>query len=164
MFDTGLFVTALALVAAFVPQSDKATIERHARRSSILLRHVLLLNWLTVTLASLLSQPMPTMVFIAAMNDFIIACTGVVIGIRNPGRVDARAVGMISMALMPAHWWVSMRHGLPEWGWFIYALGQNIAFISQCLIAGGWMDGLGRAAVRFFSRLGPLPGFRGGGR
>lgn len=104
---------------------------------------------------------MATFVFTAAVLDMVIGAAALLIVTRDPSRYDARVVGGISMAIMPAHWMMSVSNGTANWT--IYAIACNTAFVAQCLIAGGWFDGMGRRISRFIARLRPVHSLRDGG-
>jgi hypothetical protein len=105
---------------------------------------------------------MSTFVFCAATLNMIVAGIALIIVTRKPTRLDARIVGGLSLAIMPAHWVMSVSGGTANWT--VYALSCNIVFISQCLVAGGWLDGVGRRVAGLFLGLRPLRRFRNGGR
>lgn len=65
------------------------------------------------------------------------------------------------MALMPAHWIMSVSQG--EANWLLYATICNAAFVVQCFIVRGWLDGVGRSVGAFIARLSPVRLFRDGG-
>jgi hypothetical protein len=100
----------------------------------------------------------------AAILDLFIGFVAVVISTIDPTRLDARIVGGISICLMPAHSVVSFGHGLSDIGWIVYAATCNGAFVVQCLVTGGWLDGMGRGVSRFLSRFRGLPFLRFRGR
>lgn len=119
---------------------------------------LLLAVW-TVPLALLAAEArMATFVFTAAVLNMAIAGVALLIVTRNPARYEARIVGGVSMAIMPAHWIMSVSSGGADWT--IYAAACNIGFAFQCLVAGGWLDGLGRRIGRFFTRLRPVHSLR----
>lgn len=150
--DVGLTLTALAGLLGM----GRAV---HKRRD-IALPSVLLAVW-TVPVALLAAEArMATFVFTAAVLNLAIAGLALLIVTRDPSRYDARTVGGLSMAIIPAHWIMSVSSGGADWT--IYALACNIVFATQCLVAGGWFDGLGRRARRFFSRLRPVHSLRDG--
>lgn len=142
MIDIGILVTGIAAGTAFVWGRGKW------------LRHLLLLSWASIAVAATGGAQMSTIVFLMTMMDLIIAGTAVSIVTHDPKRNDARIVGAVSMALMPAHWVVAMTQG--EIDWTLYASAVNAAFVIQCLIVRGWLDGLGRSIARIVSRLRPF--------
>lgn len=142
MIDIGLLVTGAAVAIAFLWGRGKW------------LRHVLLFSWAAVALASVSGASMSVIVLLMTLMDLMIAGTALSIVTHDPKRNDARVVGAISMALMPAHWVVAMAQG--EVSWTLYAGAVNAAFVIQCLIVRGWLDGLGRSAARIVSRLRPF--------
>lgn len=105
---------------------------------------------------------MATFVFTAAALNLFVASIALVLVTRDPARIDARLVGGLSMAIMPAHWIMSVSNGTADWT--IYAWSCNAVFVLQCLVAGGWFDGVGRSFVRLVSRLWPVHHVRDGGR
>jgi hypothetical protein len=154
--DIGLLITAIAALLAFGRGwGDLGRVGW--------MRQTLVVAWLSGGLAILTEQPMPTVVFLTAMMDFTIAGVAVAILMNDPTRSDARIVGTISLALMPAHFVVSANHGLPSFPWALYAATCNGAFVVQCLITGGWLDGLGRSISSLIGwiRRVPLLRFRG---
>lgn len=140
--DLGILVTGLAAWAAFL------------FGRGVWLRHLLLLSWSVALIEWLAVAWMPTVVLTNALMDLAIAGMALARVTHDPARVDAKLVGGISMALMPAHWVVSATQGRIVWP--LYAVACNAGFVLQCLIVGGWLDGLGRRSVRIFSRLHPV--------
>lgn len=124
------------------------------------LRHILLLSWIAVSLEALAGVNMATVVFTMASLDLLIAGAALIIATDDPRRKDARIVGGISMALMPAHWIMAITHGQPNWT--MYAIGCNVGFVIQCLIVRGWLDGVGRSIGSFFARVRPVFAIRRG--
>lgn len=144
--DVGVLATEAAVLPAF------------AFGRGIWLRHLLLISW-TMSAAEFLAQtPMATVVFSYTMMDLTIAGAALGRVTHDPARTDAKLIGAVSMALMPAHWIVSAAQGHVNWP--LYAAGCNAGFVLQCLIVGGWLDGLGRRTARFFARLHPVHIFR----
>lgn len=152
LIDPGLLITGVAVFIAFGWGRGRW------------LRHLLLLSWLATTLGAFIGAEMASVVFTATMMDFIVAGGALVITTHDPNRMDARAIGAISMSLMPAHWVVSMAQGLPHFGWMLYAGACNAGFVLQCLIVRGWLDGVGRSIGRFVGRLVPVSLFRARGQ
>lgn len=150
MIDIGLFVTGAAVLLAY-----------HNGRG-VWLRRLLLISWAAMFGATMVGAPMSAVVFLMSIMDGAIAATSLVICTRDPSRYDARAVGMVSMAMMPAHWVMAATHGAPDWT--LYAAACNGGFVFQCLIAGGWLNGVGRGLGRFFPRRHRSNPVRGGGR
>jgi hypothetical protein len=148
--DSGILVTGAAMVVAFGWGRGKW------------LRHMLALAWTIALLLSLAKANMASTVLAAAVMDFLLAGVALSIATNDPSRIDARAVGGISMAKMPAHWVMSVSSGSASW--FLYAVACNAGFVLQCLIVRGWMDGLGRAVARIVGRLRPVHLFRDGRR
>jgi hypothetical protein len=148
--DIGLLITGLAALAAFAFGNGKW------------LRHLLLLSWLSSVLETVAGVQMPTMVFSMTMMDIVIAGAALVVATHDHKRYDARVIGGISMALMPAHWVMSVTHGAGNWT--LYASAVNAGFVLQCLTIGGWLDGVGRIIARIVARLRPIHLFRGGER
>jgi hypothetical protein len=158
LIDLGILITGIAAFIAF--GWGKGRMRGRGKR----LRHMLLLAWTAAAIGALMGADMPTAVFIATMMDFTIAGVALAITIHDPCRVDARTVGGISMALMPAHWVVSMAGGVSDFGWALYAGGCNAFFVIQCLIVRGWLDGVGRSIGRFVGRFLPVSVFHTGAR
>lgn len=152
LLDPGLWVTGVAVFIAF------------GWGSGTWLRHLLLLSWASTAIGAGMGAEMSSIVFNATMMDFFVAGGALIVTMHDPGRIDARTVGGISMALMPAHWTVSMAGGLSDLGWMLYAGACNAAFVLQCLIVRGWLDGVGRSIGRFVGRFLPVSLFRAGGR
>lgn len=146
--DAGILVTGLALVACLFAG------ERWY------LKGALFAAWTTGVLVS--GAYMATVVLTQALLDFGIAGVALAVTLHNPMRIDARVVGFISMATMPAHFIMSATHG--NWDWTLYAAYCNAGFVLQCLTVGGWLDGVGRGISRFVSRLRPVYLFRVRGR
>jgi hypothetical protein len=121
-------------------------------------------TWIAGLLVWLTEQPQSVAVFVSTSMDLLIAGGAVIISTRDPSRIDARIVGAISMALMPAHWVVSVGQGIHGWGWTLYAVACNGAFVVQCFIVRGWLDGLGRGLGHFLGRFIPVSLFRTRGR
>lgn len=152
LLDPGLLICAAAVFVAF------------GWGRGVWLRHLLLLSWAASAIGAVMGVQMATIVFNATMMDFFVAGGALIVTTRDPCRFDARTVGGISMALMPAHFIVSMAGGLSDLGWMLYAGACNAAFVLQCLIVRGWLDGVGRSIGRFVGRFLPVSLFRAGGR
>ncbi len=158
LLDPGLIITGIAAVIAFGWGSGQW------KGRGTWLRHLLLASWVASALTIATNPDMPTMVFVAASMDFIVAFASVMLLAKDNTRNDARTVGAISLALMPAHLAVSVCQGLTYGGWPLYAAACNGAFIIQCLVVRGWLDGLGRTFAGFLGRLRRLPLLRFRGR
>lgn len=150
MIDAGLLITGIAAALAFLPGRGKW------------LRHLLVISWLATLLAAAMGASMSSVVFLLTMLDMVIAGAALAITTHNPARYDARVVGAVSMMLMPAHWVMAWSEGAANWT--LYAAACNGAFVVQCLIVGGWLDGVGRRLGRLFNRAGAVRSVRGGGR
>lgn len=150
MIDLGLIVTGVAAASAFLFGRGRW------------LRNLLFISWLMMAVESLMGVSMAGVVFSMTMMDMIIAGAAVAVATNDPTRYDARAIGAISMALMPAHWVMAATHGAPNW--VLYAAACNAGFVLQCLIVGGWLNGVGRRLGRLFGRDGAVRPIRGGGR
>lgn len=146
--DIGLTVTGFALIAAFTP----------AHSGQMLLRSALAISWIVTMLSVFGQATMPAVVMSMAALDIFIALVALLIVTNDNTRYDARVIGGLSMALMPAHWMVSVTGGAVDWT--IYAVACNAVFSAQCLIAGGWFDWLGRSIGNFFDRLWPVSSVR----
>jgi hypothetical protein len=152
LVDPGLLITGAAVFIAFGWGRGKW------------LRHLLLLSWVTSVIGAFVGATMSTLVFNAIVMDFVVAGGALIVTTRDPCRIDARMVGGISIALMPAHWVVSWNGGLAAFGWVLYAGACNAGFVLQCLIVRGWLDGVGRGIGRFVGRFVPVSLFHDGGR
>lgn len=150
MVDVGLLVTGVAAAAAFLMGRGKW------------LRNLLFISWLMMAVESLMGVSMAGVVFSMTMMDLIIAGAAVAVATNDPTRYDARAVGAISIAMMPAHWIMAATHGGANWT--LYVAAANAGFVLQCLIVGGWLNGVGRRLGRLVGRDGTVRPFRGGGR
>lgn len=150
MLDVGILATGIAAALAFLPGRGKW------------LRHLLLISWTATAVAATLGVSMAGIVFIMTMLDLVIAAAALTISTHDQSRLDARFVGGVSMALMPLHWVMSWSEGGASWT--LYAAACNAGFILQCLIVGGWLNGVGRGLGRFLHRIRPLHFLRGGGR
>lgn len=148
--DLGIFITGIVAAPAFV----------YGRGTW--LRHLLAMAWVMTTIETLAGVSKDAVVFSITMADLVIAGAALIRVTQDPTRTGAKVVGGISMALMPAHWFMSASQGLPPW--WAYASICNAAFVLQCLIIGGWLDNVGRSTGRFFARLSPVHLFRRGGR
>lgn len=148
--DIGLLVTGAAVILAY-----------HKGRGTWL-RRLLLISWAASFGATLANAPMSSTVFMMTVMDGLIAGVALTICTRDPNRYDARAVGAVSMAMMPAHWVMAATQGAPNWT--LYAAACNAGFVFQCLIAGGWLDGMGRSVGRLFRWRGPSNSVRDRGR
>lgn len=122
------------------------------------LRHLLFLSWSTVALAVAAGVSMSTVVFTMTILDISIAGAAVIIATHAPPRYDARAVGAVSMALIPAHWAMSITQGAADWT--LYAAACNAGFVLQCLIVGGWLDGVASFLGRVIRRFDPVRSLR----
>jgi len=150
MIDLGLLITGLAAAAAFLLGRGKW------------LRNLLFISWLMMAVESLTGVSMAGVVFSMTIMDMIIAGAALAVSTNDPSRYDARAVGAISMAMMPAHWIMAATQG--GGNWVLYAAAANAGFVLQCLIVGGWLNGVGRRLGRLVGRDGSIRPIRGGGR
>lgn len=161
VLDLGLIVcgiaAALAIIGAKLHREDRAD-QGRGRWQALWLPHLMLAIWATSMVGKIAQATMASVVFMAVVADLVIAGAAVSIVTHDPKRIDARLVGGISMALMPAHWAMSMSQG--QANWTLYAAGCNAGFVLQCLIVGGWLDGLGRGVSRILARISPLSLFR----
>lgn len=123
---------------------------------------VLAASWAVSLAVSLAGANMAETVLTMILMDFAIASVSLTIATFDRGRYDARAIGMASIAMMPGHWVMSVSHGAPDWT--LYMAACNGGFVFQCLIAGGWLNGMGRRIHRFFDRRSLSDSVRGGGR
>lgn len=136
---------------------------RAVRRKRDLTLPGLLVGMMGVSLALMAADArMATFVFTAAVLNLFLAGMALIIVTRDATRRDAQVVGGLSMAIMPAHWIMSISSGAADWT--IYAWSCNTVFVLQCLTSGGWFDGVGRSIVRLYSRLRPVPNLRDRGR
>jgi len=150
MIDIGILITGITAALAFLPGRGKW------------LRHLLVISWLASLIAAAAGASMASVVFMLTVLDMIIAGAALAICTNDPSRYDARLIGAISMMLMPAHWIMAWSEGTASWA--LYAASCNGAFVVQCLIVGGWLDGVGRRLGRLFGRAGAVRSVRGGGR
>lgn len=148
--DYGLLITGAAVVAAFSFGRGKW------------IRHLLLVSWLIVLMLAFYGATMATFVGVMAGLDITIAAVALAVATHNPRRVDAKMIGGISMALMPAHWTMAITGGAVDWR--LYASICNGAFVLQCLVIGGWLDGVGRSLGDFIRWTNPLRLLRNRGR
>ena len=148
--DPGLVLTALALIACLGRAAWK--------RRDPTLPVVLLAMWTTALSLSAADARMATFVFTAALLNLAVSGIALAITIHAPERLDARAVGGLSLVTFTGHFPMSLSNGGADWT--IYAWSCNIIYITQCLVAGGWLDGLGRSIAGFFARLRPVSLFR----
>jgi hypothetical protein len=152
--DLGLTTTALACALGVGRAVHK--------RSDLTLPCMLAAAWGTSLGLAAAKAQMATFIFSAAALNIMIAGIALVLVTRDNSRVDAKITGGFSMAIMPAHWVMSVTTGAPDWT--LYAYSCNAVFIVQCLVAGGWLNGLGRCLAGFFARLRPVHRLRGGSR
>lgn len=152
--DIGIFATGVAAIACIALGRPP--------RANRWLRHVLLISWLVTLFESIADVGIGTVVFSLVMLNFLIAGAAVMRVTHDPSRVDAKVIGNLSMMLMPAHFIMSASLG--KVNWTLYASACNIVFILQCLVAGGWLDGVGRCITRFVDRLPVVHPLRRGGR
>lgn len=156
--DPGILVTGIAAWAAFLWRRGVWIWREPDLEHKFWLRHMLLLLWAVITVETVARAYMATVVATQAIMDLAVAGTALAVATHNPARVDARIIGGISMALMPLHWTMAFFHGKPNWA--LYAIICNMGFIAQCLILGGWLDGVGRCISNLLSRAWPLFLFR----
>jgi hypothetical protein len=142
MIDIGILVTGVVATACFVFGRGKW------------LRHVLMIAWLVTALEAFFGVGRSFVVLTLALLDLTIAGTAVIRVTHDPSRIDARTVGGLSMALMPAHFVMSVSLG--NVNWTLYAVACNLVFILQCLTAGGWLDGMGRSIAGILRRMRPV--------
>lgn len=154
--DLGLLTTGIFAIVAFGWGKGKW------QGRGTWLRRLLLLSWVLVTLEVIAGAYMATLVLTMATIDISIAGAALTISTHDSMRYDARAVGLISMALMPAHWIMSATHGALDWT--LYASLCNAGFVLQCLIVRGWLDDVGRSTGGFFARLRVVRMHRDGGQ
>lgn len=150
MLDLGILITGAAAALAFIPGRGKW------------LRHLLVISWIATAVAAGAGASMAAVVFLLTMLDMTIAGAALVVSTNDPARYDARVVGALSMGMMPAHWVMAWSEGMADWT--LYASACNAVFVIQCLIVGGWLDGVGRRLGRIFGRGGAVRPVRGGGR
>jgi len=112
------------------------------------LQMMLLASWAGGIVLSMAGVDMAATVFALATADMILALASVAILSVDNARSDARMVGLLSIALFPAHWAMSASSGAASWP--IYAGCVNAVFVAQCIIVGGFMDGM---VARFDSFL-----------
>lgn len=148
--DIGFLVTGAAVM-----------ITLNNGRASWLWR-ALLASWLAILSVSLLGANMAETVLAMTLLDLSIALVALFIATRDPSRYEARAIGMTSIAMMPGHFVMSVSHGAPDWA--LYMAACNGGFVFQCLIAGGWLNGVGRRIDRLFHWRRDSNPVRGGGR
>ena len=148
--DIGIFITGLAGAGAIV----------FGRGTWI--RHLLAMAWVMTAIEALAGMTKDAVVFSIAMVDLVIAGAALIRWLEDDTRTDARIIGGVSIALMPAHFVMSASQGAVPW--WLYASICNVAFVLQCLIIGGWLDNVGRSTGRFVARLNPVHLFRRGGR
>lgn len=149
--DFGIGLTGLALAVCLVRSALK--------KRDPTLPCVLLALWTAALALWAAEARMATFVFSAAMLNLMIAGVAVVMATHEPGRIDTRVVGFLSLLSMPLHFGMSASEGALNWKF--YAWSCNVIYITQCLVAGGWLDGLGRRIAGFFGRLQPVHLFRG---
>lgn len=149
--DPGIVLSGLALAACLARSAVK--------KRDPTLPCVLLALW-TAALALVAAEArMATFVFSAAMLNLMVSGIAVAMAIREPDRIDPRVVGFLSLLSMFPHFAMSASEGALNWTF--YAWSCNMIYIAQCLVAGGWLDGLGRRIAGFFGRLQPVHLFRG---
>ena len=146
MIDLGLLITGFAVALSF-------------RGRCGWLRALIIASWLLAVATS--GGDKAGVVLSAALADLVKALAAVLLLAAGAERAEVRLVGLLSLALFPAHLAMSVTHGAPSW--FLYASAVNAVFVAQCLIVGGWLDGLVRGADRFFAWLRLVPA-RSGGR
>ncbi|AJP72261.1 hypothetical protein [Sphingomonas hengshuiensis] len=141
--DIGLLVTFLAALAA-----QRRWLLCHDSRGR--LGALLLLCWAVVSMAwCVLAKSW--LVAVMTTTDLAIAVTCMVL-LQREASWRAQLVGIVSMALMPAHFVMSMTQG--GFDWTAYALILNAGFVVQCAVAGGWIDGLVIRIAGFRDRSG----------
>ena len=150
MVDAGIIITGVSAAAVFLTGRGRW------------LRNLLFISWLMMAVETLMGVSMAGVVFSMTMMDMLIAGAAVAIATNDPTRYDARAVGAVSMAMMPAHWVMAATQGAPNW--MLYAAACNAGFVLQCLIVGGWLNGVGRRIRRLVNRNGAVRSIHGGGR
>lgn len=150
MVDIGFLATGAAVLAALIGSNANW------------LWRVLAASWGIVLLISLAGANMAETVLAMTLMDFTIAVVSLSIATFDRSRFDARAIGMTSIAMMPGHWVMSVSHGAPDWT--LYMAACNGGFVFQCLVAGGWLNGVGRRIHRFFDRGDRAGPIRNGGR
>ena len=149
MIDIGIVITGIAAFIAFIWGRGRW------------MRHALFLSWAVVAVIGAIGADKAETVFTLAAMDLAIAGVALFVVTADETRTDAKIVGAISIALMPAHVIMSATHGIADWT--LYASALNAGFVLQCLIVRGWLDGLGRTARGFFARLRPVFVHRIGG-
>ena len=148
--DIGFLATGAAVLVTF-----------GAARGNWLWR-VLAVSWAASLAVSIMGANMAQTVLTMILMDLTIAAVSLTIATFDRDRYDARAIGMTSIAMMPGHWVMSVSHGAPDWT--LYMAACNGGFVFQCLIVGGWLNGVGRRIHRIFDRRDTSHIVRGGGR
>lgn len=149
MVDIGFLVTGAAVCGSFSAHG-------------CWLWRVLAASWAASLVVSAMGANMAETVLSMALADLVVASVALTIATFDRSRLDARAIGMTSIAMMPGHWVMSVSHGAPDWT--LYVAASNAGFVFQCLIVGGWLNGVGRRIHRFFGRRSSSNPIRGGGR
>jgi len=150
MADAGLLVTGFS--AAMCLAYGKGT----------WLRRVLFLAWLGGAALAMAGQVNSVIVAGMASIDLIVAMIALVRFTQDNQKREAQIVGGLSMCLMPAHFIMAASHGRADWT--LYASACNAVFVLQCLVAGGWLDGVGRSIADIWRGVRPVRSFRDGGR
>lgn len=126
------------------------------------LRRVLFLAWLAGVGLAELAQVRSVTVAGMASIDLIVAMIALVRFTQDNHKREAQIVGGLSMCLMPAHFVMAASRGHADWT--LYASACNAVFVLQCLVAGGWLDGVGRSIADIWRGVRPVRSFRDGGR
>lgn len=150
MIDPGLAITGFA--AAFCLAFGRGR----------WLRRVLFIAWLAGAVLAMMGQTRSIVVAGMASIDLVVAMIALVRLTQNPDKREAQVVGGLSMGLMPTHFIMAASQGHADWT--LYVSACNAVFVLQCLVAGGWLDGVGRGIADIWRRLRPVFLLRDGGR
>lgn len=150
MIDVGILFTGMAAAVCL------------AYGKGIWLRRVLFIAWLASMLLAMMGQTRGVVVAGMASIDLIVAMIALVRFTQDNHKREAQIVGGLSMCLMPAHFIMAASHGRADWT--IYISACNAVFVLQCLVAGGWLDGVGRSIAVIWRGVRPVRSFRDGGR
>ncbi|QIG80000.1 hypothetical protein [Stakelama tenebrarum] len=139
LFDVGIMITGAAVIPAFFFGRGHW------------MRHALLLYWVASAAVTMADVSRSTHVLTYATINIVIFAIGLVRFTTDRANHRAWRVGIISLATMPAHLTYSATMGQGDWG--LYALFVNGCMLAQCIVAGGWLDGMGQRVSSFRRRF-----------
>ena len=150
MIDIGVIVTGFCVLSCLLAGRDTW------------LCGALALSWSATAVMVMAGAGKDVFVLAFSALDMLIALTSLTRFTLDHSNHGAQVVAGMSLAMMPPHFLMSASLG--NVNWTLYASACNLVFVLQCLVAGGWLDGVGRRIADFRGRFRSVHRLRGGGR